>query len=471
MRGRILAVVVALFVVGTGCVSGADPTTTSTPASTTSAPVATTTTTVAAVSTTTTVQAVGPDLIFSGGPIVTMDSALETVEAIAITDDIIVAVGSFADISAMQGANTVTVDLDGRTVIPGIVDAHTHILTDIDGIVEGQRLALENGITSVGDASIEPDLPEVFAAADASGELLVRTSMYLTRTDACGEDLGLWYEAYDPSSPMSDRLRVAGIKVFADGGVCGGLATSEPIVEGLETAGPFQDLETLTGMITEADALGYQVLIHAQGDLAIANAQNAYEAVLAGRANELRHRIDHNVVATDAVISRYNDLGLVIALFGSSEACRPDLAWTDFYKDNGEEPGEIYSANPDSVVAWHGDDPWLTPISPMAELFSLVTRGRLADDGSICEPPDWMADEGVSVEQGLGMMTTGSAYALRQDDVVGSLTPGKFADLVVLSANPLEVAPSELPLIEYLMTMIGGSVEFCADGASPWCLP
>ncbi|GBD84792.1 amidohydrolase family protein [bacterium BMS3Abin02] len=123
----------------------------------------------------------------------------------------------------------------------------------------------------------------------------------------------------------------------------------------------------------------------------------------------------------------------------------------------------------DLVIAWHGDDPWATPVSPIYELFSLVTRGRVADDRSICEPPDWMTDGGVSVEQGLAMMTTGSAYAIRQEDVVGSPTPGKYADLLVLSDNLLTVPSDQIPNVELLMTMIGGTTEFCARGAEQWC--
>lgn len=156
-------------------------------------------------------------------------------------------------------------------------------------------------------------------------------------------------------------------------------------------------------------------------------------------------------------------------LFGSSEACRADLPWTDFYREVAERPGDIVAANPELIVAWHGDDPSLTPISPIAELFSLVTRGRVDDDGSICEAPPWMADGGVTVEQGLAMMTTGSAYAIRQEDVVGSLTPGKFADLVVLSNNLLSVPSAAIPEVEVIMTMIGGETEFCSRGAEAVC--
>ncbi len=409
------------------------------------------------------------DLIFWGGAVVTMDPDIGTVQAIAITGDRIVAVGSEEEIGIYEGDDTVVVDLDGRVVNPGFVDAHTHILTDMGGIEEGQSLALENGITSLADASVESEWPQQFIEADNSGTLRVRTSMYLGRTDNCGADQGRWYEEYAPDAVFSDRLRVAGVKIFNDGGSCGPLAMSEPFLEGYDIGAPFFDLDTLTTLIGDANGGGYQVIVHAQGDLAIADVQDAYAAVLAGGDNPLRHRIDHNVFLTKSIIGRYSELGLVPVLFGSSEACNADLAWTDFYKEIAERPGDILAANPDLIIAWHGDDPLLTPISPISELFSLVTRARVAEDGSICEAPEWMADSGVTVEQGLAMMTTGSAYAIRQDDVVGSLTPGKFADLVVLSDDLLKVPSDAIWDVDLLMTMVGGVVEFCANGADLVC--
>ena len=381
----------------------------------------------------------------------------------------IAAVGTAEEIAQYVGSDTTIVDLDGRAIGPGFVDAHTHILTDMGGIAAGQRLALANGITSVGDASIEPEWPEQFIEASTSGELRVRATLYLARTDPCGEDQGAWFEAFEPDAILAERVRVGGVKVFSDGGVCGAIATSEPFLDGYDVGDPYHDLGVLTSWIREADAAGYQVIIHAQGDRAIEEVQDAYAAVLDGRPNTLRHRIEHNAFVTEAIARRYGELGLVPTVFGVSEACRADLAWTDFYKEHGDRPGAIAAANPGLVVAWHGDDPWLAPVSPILELFSLVTRATVGDDGTICEPPDWMAGAGVSVEQGLAMMTTGSAYALRQDHLVGSLTPGKLADLVVLSDNLLTVPIDQLPSVEVLATVIGGTTEYCAPGFEAVC--
>jgi len=468
---RRAAMMVASMLIAAACQGGAEtPTTAATTTAQDDSTLSTsegTTTTVAPTTTAAAPDAV--DLIFTGGPVVTMDPAVGTVEAIAIDGDTIVAVGSADQIAQYAGADTVVVDLAGRTIIPGFVDAHTHVLFEMGGLADGQRLALENGITTVGDAYVSPERVDAYVAAAESGELRVRANMYLVRTDACGTDQGLWYEEYPPDEAFGYRLRVAGVKIFADGGTCGPLGASEPFLQGVEVSAPFHDLETLTSYIRDAADGGYQVLVHAQGDLAVANVQDAYASVLAGGENPRHHRIDHNALVTEDIVSRYNDLGLVVVLLGSSEACAPDAPWTDFYKENGEEPAEIVAANPDVVFAWHGDDPWIVPVSPVGELYGLVTRGAVAEDGSICEPAPWMADEGVTVGQGLAMMTTGSAYALRQEDVVGSLTPGRFADVVVLSDNPLTVAGDELPAIDVLMTMIGGVTEFCMGGAEAWC--
>ncbi len=59
------------------------------------------------------------------------------------------------------------------------------------------------------------------------------------------------------------------------------------------------------------------------------------------------------------------------------------------------------------------------------------------------------------------MMTVNSAYALFRDEEVGSLIPGKYADLIILSDNPLTVAPETIPQMDVWLTMVGGRVEFC----------
>ena len=99
----------------------------------------------------------------------------------------------------------------------------------------------------------------------------------------------------------------------------------------------------------------------------------------------------------------------------------------------------------------------------------MVTRQQAADDGTICQPPPDLARGAITVEQALELMTIGGAYALGQEDAVGSLEAGKYADLIVLSADPRGAAPFDLRNVQVSMTMVGGNVEYCAEGMDALC--
>ena len=84
-------------------------------------------------------------------------------------------------------------------------------------------------------------------------------------------------------------------------------------------------------------------------------------------------------------------------------------------------------------------------------------------------PPPWLADQALSVEQGLDLITRAGAYATFEEDRKGTVTAGKLADLVVLSGDPRTVAAADLPAVSVLMTMIGGRVEYCAPDSGQLC--
>jgi predicted amidohydrolase YtcJ len=150
-------------------------------------------------------------------------------------------------------------------------------------------------------------------------------------------------------------------------------------------------------------------------------------------------------------------------------ACVPTHR-NEFYEAFLGNTRQFLDQLPSLHVAWHGDDPWIGPISPFRELYNMVTRVRRRADGSICMPADWQLATRITVDEGLGMMTRNSAYALFREDEVGSLELGKLADLIVVSKNPFDVAPEELWDIDVTMTMIGGEVVFCRAGQVLDCL-
>ena len=80
-----------------------------------------------------------------------------------------------------------------------------------------------------------------------------------------------------------------------------------------------------------------------------------------------------------------------------------------------------------------------------------------------------MTQHEITVEQGLRLLTVASAYAASQEDVLGTLKVGKFADIVILDRNPLSVSSDEILDLSVLMTMVGGNAEFCREGDEALC--
>jgi predicted amidohydrolase YtcJ len=403
----------------------------------------------------------GADTVFVNGTIETMSEDLAASDALAVTDGEIVALG--ADARDSIGAATRVIDLDGRAVLPGIVDPHTHVLTD-DGIgfeaAQARHIGL--GYTTVADASLGPDEVAAMIERAEDGEMLVRLVGYLHRTDNCGVDQGLWYESHPPGTWYGDRFEIAGVKVFNDGGTCGPVASSEPFFDGADIGPPFFTDEALTEMVDTAAAAGYQVVIHAQGDLAVRGAQNALETVLAGSENLLRHRIDHNAIVTPELLPRYAEIGIVTVVFGAWGTCA-DFPVTPFFRDYGENWRAILDANPGGHIAWQGDDPWVVPLDPLGDLYSYVTRAEVAEDGSVCEPEPWLAEHAITVDEALVMMTREAAYAIGVDDLVGTIEVGKRADLIILDASPRAIDPHQIPDLAVLATWIDGRLEYCVE--------
>ncbi len=88
---------------------------------------------------------------------------------------------------------------------------------------------------------------------------------------------------------------------------------------------------------------------------------------------------------------------------------------------------------------------------------------------TVCDPPDWLVAEAITVEEALRLMTINAAYSIFMEEKIGSLKPGKFADLVVISDNPLTVEPDSLIDLEVVATMIAGRVEYCSLTHEGFC--
>ncbi|PIV26761.1 MAG: hypothetical protein COS37_04745 [Anaerolineae bacterium CG03_land_8_20_14_0_80_58_20] len=406
-----------------------------------------------------------------------MEPNQPTAQAIAIQGEMIIAVGTDDEILTLSGPETQIIDLQGQTIMPGFVDAHDHVFNDAGkkdmSMEQSQQMALEYGITTLANMYNPPDVLDEMRAFQQAGKLKIRTSLYLTYSGPCGEIIGDWHKDVAPTRNSGEMLRIGGMKMTADGGVCGKAALSTAYPDG-----GFGDLwftqDQINQIVADAQAAGYQVAIHAQGDRAIEQAQNAIAFALNGKPNTYRHRIEHNPFARPDLLSRYSEIGIVPIAFGAYPTCAEihDSYYSSFF---GTEPmpylenwRAFLDANPGLPVAWHSDWPYAS-MNTFLNLYSYVTRQEVDTEGNICMPPEWLASHAISVDEALPMMTINAAYALFRETEVGSLKAGKFADLLIISDDPTAINPNDLINLQVWMTMVGGKVEFCADEHASLC--
>jgi predicted amidohydrolase YtcJ len=417
------------------------------------------------------------NIIFYNGVVLTMENGM-TASAIAIQGEYILGVGSDDYMLQLSGPQTALVDLQGRTLMPGFVDPHSHVFNQWAGDPEGaQSDILSKGITTYAEMSAPESVMDDIVALNAAGKLRLRVSLYPAYVDNCGNLLGLWFlDKYPASRQPGAMLQVPGVKMFEDGGSCNVPATSFHYVGRDDYGDLYYSVEELTSMILDAQDHGYQVAIHALGDRAIATTQQAIIAALNGGPNTYRHRIEHNALLPDELLTAYSEYDIPALIFGAFPTCF-FIGDTSQYKYmTPPEYAEwewrwrpLIDSNPGAHIAWHADSPPMGAEDPMLSLFGFVTRQQRREDGTFCDPPAWAANDLLTVEEALPMMTIEGAYVLGRDDEIGSLKAGKLADMIILSDDPLEVDPHDILNIQTLMTMVGGKVEYCAQGSEVFC--
>ena len=445
------------------------------------------------------------DVIFHNGTVLTMEADYPEVEAIAIQADKIIAVGQDEEVLALQGPETQLVDLAGRTLLPGFVDGHTHVLRFPDRasktLDEAMEVALGHGLTSVTEMSADGPFLEQLLEAEREGRLRLRVNVFPEYNAGILDDegnriyMGVWFPEHGPILDHDRRLRIPGIKIFVDGGFTPGRgcwAVTDPYPEEFQAEPFFQEIclsdrgalyfaqGELNRAVADAQASGFRVAFHAMGDRALDVTLNAIEYALDGVSNErYRHQIQHNSMVRPDQLQRYATLNPLVAVRGYFNTCDQDEYATSLGPERYEWianrfalPGLGIHAYAEGDFGWTMDPSDRTsprPIDPLLTLYGLVTHQQLREDGTACEPDPWIARHQIGVERALQMLTIEPAFAVSQEDVTGSLRPGKFADLVILSGDPLTVDPDTIKDLEVWMTMVGGRVEYCAQGHEALC--
>jgi predicted amidohydrolase YtcJ len=326
-----------------------------------------------------------------------------------------------------------------------------------DETMAGAKAALAHaaslGVTTVQDLTSSADQLRAYQALKVAGELPVR--IYATQSRPYGEFVKMGVA----TGFGDDWLRIGGVKLFADGSMGSGTAAFfEPYSDDPSTTGLLMhSQEALRQLIFDADAAGFQLLVHAIGDRANAVVLDAFEALARERGpRDRRARIEHAQVVRDADKARFAKAGVIASIQPSH--CTDDMRWAEkrIGRDRCAFAYDFKSFLDAGVRVAFGTDWFVEPLDPMIGLHAAVTR-QFADG---TPPGGWHPEERVTMEKAIELYTLGSAHAEFAETRKGSIEPGKLADMVVLSRDLFTIPPGEILGTKPVMTIVGGKVVY-----------
>ncbi len=339
----------------------------------------------------------------------------------------------------------------------------------IDLLEVSSRQAAREGVTMCADAGIVAGLGGFSPVELAAYQSAVEQRRLPVRVQAMIPAVMLRPSGADPADGMprsidlglrtglgGDRLSVGALKMWLDGGMMARTAAlTEPYGDGGLGQLTYGD-EELTALVTDAHRAGWQLAIHAIGDRAVDQALDAVAAAQSEAPRRgVRHRIEHAGLVRPDQLPRMAELGLTAVIQPTFLHAFGD----DYSRIMGEQrSGWMYRGRAflDHGIPLAGSSD--RPVADGAPLRAIQFMVERKSKGGLPVGPD----EAVTLEQALAAYTTESAYACGAEDRVGSLSPGKLADLVMLGDDPRQVPVSSLADVPVAATMVGG--EFVHGG-------
>jgi predicted amidohydrolase YtcJ len=529
------------------------------------------------------------DFVLVNGKVFTGNEAAPWAEAVAARDGRIIAVGTDSDVRGLTGPGTLVFDAQGRLVIPGLIDAHTHFssggrslislsfrgvrsVEKIREMVAARIRELPPGSPVIGSEydhtlfpggrwpsradldPVSPENPVVIERVDGhsvwvnslalkragiakgakdpfGGEILrdpgsgeptgiltesatglirmiaseVRSTpeQDITRALAHAAELGLtgvhtdsglletriykdlasrnrltlrvyaWLPADGIDTFIAENVRlgqgddmvkVGFLKAFIDGTLGSGTAlmfapfSDEPGKLGL----PQMPEAEFDALIAKAHDKGYQTGTHAIGDKAVNWVLNAVEkARRKYGAKDLRHRIEHAQIIFPEDVPRFKRLGVIASM--QPTHCTTDMRFceTRVGRERSKEAYIWRTLLANGTAMAFGSDWPVEPLDPMRGIYSAVTRKNIEDD---YPEGGWFPEQKLTMAEAIRLFTAGSAYASFEESLKGTLEPGKFADMVVLSKDLFTIPPREILETRSVCTIVAGKIVFGPPG-------
>jgi predicted amidohydrolase YtcJ len=308
------------------------------------------------------------------------------------------------------------------------------------------------GLTSVHDAGIKVVQDDIYRDYADHGKLTTR--VYAMIGDTTGD-----FDELSKDGPLksyaNDVYALAAVKLYSDGALGS---------RGAALLAPYSDMPSTKGLLFYPDAemrakmnkamkAGYQVNIHAIGDAGNHQILDAYAQLIPQYKNvELRHRIEHAQVVTPEDIPRFKQLGIIPSMQPTHatsdqnmaeqrvghERIKGAYAWRTFL-DQG------------SKIACGSDFPIESP-NPFEGLHAAVTRQNNAN----VPVGGWYKNQAMTLTEAFRCFTLDAAWAAHQENVIGSLEKGKWADFILIDRDIFKAPPEQLGKTQVLQTWMGG---------------
>ena len=337
----------------------------------------------------------------------------------------------------------------------------------MDAILRGAKECVKVGLTEVHDMGVDLSLLKIYDQMILTGELPLRVYAAI---DGPGETWDHYLKAGPDTVGHAGKLTVRALKMYADGALGSrGAALIQPYSDDPGNRGlTLTSSAALTKAASQCLDKGFQLCVHAIGDRANNMVLNVYQSVLSGAAgggSRARFRVEHAQILDTADIPRFHSLGVLPMM--QPTHCTSDMSWVE----NRLGPQRLAGAyawrsllDQGSIIPGGSDFPVESP-NPIWGFYAAITR----QDHAGQREGGWRPEQRMTRMEALKSFTLWGAYAGFQEDVKGSIEPGKWADLTVLSEDIMKVEPSRILDTTVEMTIVAGSEVYRSNaGLAEW---